>query len=151
MVVGLGQQIVFGERIAKDDRITSHHPNRAEHFAPVPASIPEGNEEEEEKNEELVVVDKPAPHANASIIEHDDIEFDEEAEVALEVDADYQADGLLENGFISHSYCQGLPPYQFYSHSMGGREGLLQTSEKTKETGTLHKQMIEGGRTGHRC
>jgi DNA-directed RNA polymerase beta' subunit len=181
MVVALGQQIVFGERIAIDDRITSHHPNRAEHF--LPATIPEGDEaapdaqfepepeqqaqpmeidEEEEviivarkgkaskgkkakvpakrsKADTVMVVAPPAAVAaskqNAVMVENGDIEFDEEAEVALEVDADYQADGLLENGFIPHSYCQGLPPYQFYSHSMGGREGLLQTSEKTKETG----------------
>ena len=139
MVVALGQQIVFGARIAIEDRITSHHPNRADHFLP----IPEEKEEKEEKEDAEDIVAPFSPNvpgvtldATAAVtVENDDVEFAEEAAVALDVDMDYEADGLAENGFIASSYRQGLSPYQFYSHSMGGREGLLQTSEKTKETG----------------
>lgn len=38
-------------------------------------------------------------------------------------------------GFIKNSYMAGLSPIEFFFHSMGGREGLIDTAIKTAETG----------------
>ena len=38
-------------------------------------------------------------------------------------------------GFVSNSFYSGLTPTEFFFHTMGGREGLVDTAVKTAETG----------------
>ena len=38
-------------------------------------------------------------------------------------------------GFVSNSFYSGLSPTEFFFHTMGGREGLVDTAVKTAETG----------------
>lgn len=40
-------------------------------------------------------------------------------------------------GFVSNSFYSGLTPTEFIFHTMGGREGLVDTAVKTAETGYL--------------
>lgn len=49
-------------------------------------------------------------------------------------------DGPESRGFVENSFMTGLTPQQFFFHSMGGREGLIDTAVKTSEIGYL----IEG-------
>lgn len=43
--------------------------------------------------------------------------------------------GPESRGFVENSYLAGLQPTEFFFHSMGGREGLIDTAVKTAETG----------------
>jgi len=43
----------------------------------------------------------------------------------------------LAKGFVSHSYYDGLNAIEFFFHTMAGREGLIDTSVKTAETGYM--------------
>ena len=38
-------------------------------------------------------------------------------------------------GFVGNSFYSGLTPTEFFFHTMGGREGLVDTAVKTAETG----------------
>lgn len=40
-------------------------------------------------------------------------------------------------GFVSNSFHSGLTATEFFFHTMGGREGLVDTAVKTAETGSL--------------
>lgn len=46
--------------------------------------------------------------------------------------------GLVKNGFVA-----GLTPFEFVFHTMGGREGLIDTACKTAETGYLQRKLIK--------
>jgi DNA-directed RNA polymerase II subunit RPB1 len=51
--------------------------------------------------------------------------------------------GLLEtHGFINRSYLKGLKESQFFFHAMAGREGLIDTSVKTANTGYLQRRLM---------
>ena len=39
-------------------------------------------------------------------------------------------------GFVANSFYSGLTATEFFFHTMGGREGLVDTAVKTAETGT---------------
>lgn len=41
-------------------------------------------------------------------------------------------------GFVANSFYTGLSPTEFFFHTMGGREGLVDTAVKTAETGYVH-------------
>jgi DNA-directed RNA polymerase beta' subunit len=41
------------------------------------------------------------------------------------------------NGFVSHSFVQGLTPAEYFFHAMGGREGLIHTAVKSVTGDTL--------------
>lgn len=43
--------------------------------------------------------------------------------------------GPESKGFVQNSYLTGLTPQEFFFHTMGGREGLIDTAVKTAETG----------------
>ena len=49
-----------------------------------------------------------------------------------------QSRGLVKNGFVA-----GLTPFEFIFHTMGGREGLIDTACKTAETGYLQRKLIK--------
>jgi DNA-directed RNA polymerase II subunit RPB1 len=44
-------------------------------------------------------------------------------------------------GFVENSYINGLNPSEFFFHSMGGREGLIDTAIKTSETGYIQRRL----------
>jgi len=44
-------------------------------------------------------------------------------------------------GFVQNSYISGLWPSEFFFHSMGGREGLIDTAIKTSETGYIQRRL----------
>jgi DNA-directed RNA polymerase II subunit RPB1 len=45
--------------------------------------------------------------------------------------------GPEARGFVENSYLAGLTPQEFFFHTMGGREGLIDTAVKTAETGVF--------------
>lgn len=47
-------------------------------------------------------------------------------------------------GFIRHSFIEGLSPQEFYFHAMTGREGVSDTAMKTSVSGYLQRRMIKG-------
>jgi DNA-directed RNA polymerase II subunit RPB1 len=51
--------------------------------------------------------------------------------------------GPESRGFVANSYLRGLTPQEFFFHSMGGREGLIDTAVKTSETGYIQRRLIK--------
>jgi DNA-directed RNA polymerase II subunit RPB1 len=45
--------------------------------------------------------------------------------------------GLESKGFVKNNFIDGLEPYEFFFHTMGGREGLSDTAVKTSRTGYI--------------
>lgn len=45
-------------------------------------------------------------------------------------------------GFVSSSYRKGLSPTEFFFHSMGGREGLVDTAVRTAQSGYMQRRLI---------
>jgi DNA-directed RNA polymerase II subunit RPB1 len=52
-------------------------------------------------------------------------------------------DGPESRGFVENSFMTGLTPQQFFFHSMGGREGLIDTAVKTSETGYIQRKLVK--------
>ncbi|XP_055844641.1 DNA-directed RNA polymerase III subunit RPC1 [Episyrphus balteatus] len=46
-------------------------------------------------------------------------------------------------GFVQNSFFSGLTPTEFFFHTMGGREGLVDTAVKTAETGYLQRRLVK--------
>ena len=46
-------------------------------------------------------------------------------------------------GFVKNSYFKGLTPQEYFLHAVAGREGLLDTSLKTANTGYIQRKMIK--------
>lgn len=46
------------------------------------------------------------------------------------------------HGFIKHGYKQGLTPFEFFFHSMTGRDSLMDTSMRTPKSGYLQRRLI---------
>lgn len=46
-------------------------------------------------------------------------------------------------GFVENSYLRGLTPQEFFFHSMGGREGVIDTAVKTSESGYIQRRLIK--------
>lgn len=46
-------------------------------------------------------------------------------------------------GFVSNSFYSGLLPFEFFFHTMGGREGLIDTAVKTAETGYMQRRLMK--------
>ncbi|KAF2353837.1 RNA polymerase alpha subunit [Trinorchestia longiramus] len=46
-------------------------------------------------------------------------------------------------GFVSNSFYSGLTPSEFLFHTMGGREGLVDTAVKTAETGYMQRRLVK--------
>jgi len=53
-------------------------------------------------------------------------------------------------GFVSSSYREGLDPVEFFFHSMGGREGLVDTAVRTQQSGYMQRRLIKP-RKGSQC
>jgi DNA-directed RNA polymerase subunit A' len=50
--------------------------------------------------------------------------------------------GAEAKGFVRHSYKDGLTPTEFFFHSMGGREGLVDTAVRTSRSGYMQRRLI---------
>ncbi|KAI3678420.1 hypothetical protein L6452_37711 [Arctium lappa] len=47
-------------------------------------------------------------------------------------------------GFVANSFYSGLTATEFFFHTMGGREGLVDTAVKTADTGYMSRKLIKG-------
>ncbi|MHA1292420.1 MAG: DNA-directed RNA polymerase subunit A' [Promethearchaeota archaeon] len=45
-------------------------------------------------------------------------------------------------GFVASSYRNGLSPVEFFYHSMGGREGLVDTAVRTSTSGYMQRRLV---------
>lgn len=50
--------------------------------------------------------------------------------------------GAQAKGFVQNSYKSGLTPTEFFFHSMGGREGLVDTAVRTSRSGYMQRRLI---------
>ncbi|XP_064391551.1 DNA-directed RNA polymerase III subunit RPC1-like isoform X2 [Halichondria panicea] len=46
-------------------------------------------------------------------------------------------------GFVKNSFYTGLTPTEFFFHTVGGREGLVDTAVKTAETGYMQRRLVK--------
>ncbi|KAL3354961.1 hypothetical protein AABB24_019178 [Solanum stoloniferum] len=46
-------------------------------------------------------------------------------------------------GFVAHSFFDGLSATEFFFHTMGGREGLVDTAVKTADTGYMSRRLMK--------
>ncbi len=51
--------------------------------------------------------------------------------------------GESARGMVIRGYVEGLQPFEFFFHTMGGREGLIDTAVKTAATGYLQRKLIK--------
>lgn len=50
--------------------------------------------------------------------------------------------GADAKGFVKSSYKKGLTPTEYFFHSMGGREGLVDTAVRTSRSGYMQRRLI---------
>jgi len=50
--------------------------------------------------------------------------------------------GAEAHGFVRSSYKSGLNPTEYFFHSMGGREGLVDTAVRTSRSGYMQRRLI---------
>jgi DNA-directed RNA polymerase subunit A' len=50
--------------------------------------------------------------------------------------------GAEAKGFVRSSYKSGLSPTEYFFHSMGGREGLVDTAVRTSRSGYMQRRLI---------
>jgi len=50
--------------------------------------------------------------------------------------------GASAKGFVASSYKTGLSPTEYFFHSMGGREGLVDTAVRTSRSGYMQRRLI---------
>ena len=50
--------------------------------------------------------------------------------------------GAEAKGFVSSSYKKGLNPTEYFFHSMGGREGLVDTAVRTSRSGYMQRRLV---------
>ncbi len=50
--------------------------------------------------------------------------------------------GAEARGFVKSSYKSGLNPTEYFFHSMGGREGLVDTAVRTSRSGYMQRRLI---------
>ena len=51
--------------------------------------------------------------------------------------------GEKSRGMVNRGFIEGLTPEEFFFHTMGGREGLIDTAVKTADTGYLQRKLIK--------
>ena len=50
--------------------------------------------------------------------------------------------GADAKGFVRSSYKKGLTPTEYFFHSMGGREGLVDTAVRTSRSGYMQRRLV---------
>ena len=58
-------------------------------------------------------------------------------QIACLVGQQYVEGAPIPGGHVASSFIEGLNPQEFFAHSMGGREGLVDTAVKTARTGYI--------------
>ncbi len=53
-------------------------------------------------------------------------------------------DRVVDKGFVANSYYTGLTCKEMYFHTMAGREGIVDTSVKTADTGYMQRRITKG-------
>jgi len=48
----------------------------------------------------------------------------------------------VQRGFVASNYKKGLTPTEYFFHSMGGREGLVDTAVRTSRSGYMQRRLI---------
>lgn len=51
--------------------------------------------------------------------------------------------GPESRGFVASNFFKGLTPAEFFFHTMGGRDGLIDTAVKTSRTGYIQRKLIK--------
>ena len=65
------------------------------------------------------------------VLPHYQMEIDD-----LDIEAKYES-----QGFISHSFIEGITPREFFFHCISGREGVINTSTMTASSGYIQRKM----------
>ena len=50
----------------------------------------------------------------------------------------------MAKGFVKNSFYSGLNGCELFFHTMGGREGLIDTAVKTALTGYMQRRLVKG-------
>jgi len=56
---------------------------------------------------------------------------------------DFNDNTARSRGFVQHSYIDGLTPDEYWHHTVGGREGLIDTAVKTSTTGYIQRRLVK--------
>jgi len=56
---------------------------------------------------------------------------------------DFDDNTARSRGFVQHSYIDGLTPDEYWHHTVGGREGLIDTAVKTSITGYIQRRLVK--------
>jgi DNA-directed RNA polymerase II subunit RPB1 len=56
---------------------------------------------------------------------------------------DFDDNTARSRGFVKHSYIDGLTPDEYWHHTVGGREGLIDTAVKTSTTGYIQRRLVK--------
>ena len=54
-----------------------------------------------------------------------------------------QSKSASAKGFVENSFYSGLTAIEFFFHTMGGREGLVDTAVKTAATGYMQRRFMK--------
>jgi len=49
----------------------------------------------------------------------------------------------VAKGFVANSFYTGMTPYEFFFHTIGGREGLVDSAVKTAQTGYMQRRLMK--------
>ena len=58
-------------------------------------------------------------------------------------------DSVRSRGFVKHSYIDGLTPDEYWHHTVGGREGLIDTAVKTSTCGYIQRRLVKSMESIH--
>ena len=58
-------------------------------------------------------------------------------------------DSVRSRGFVKHSYIDGLTADEYWHHTVGGREGLIDTAVKTSVTGYIQRRLVKSMESIH--
>ena len=58
-------------------------------------------------------------------------------------------DSTRAKGFVKHSYIDGLTPDEYWFHTVGGREGLIDTAVKTSTSGYIQRRLVKSLESVH--
>ena len=56
---------------------------------------------------------------------------------------------VRSRGFVKHSYIDGLTPDEYWHHTVGGREGLIDTAVKTSTCGYIQRRLVKSMESIH--
>ena len=62
---------------------------------------------------------------------------------------DFDDNTARSRGFVKHSYIDGLTPDEYWHHTVGGREGLIDTAVKTSTTGYIQRRLVKSLESVH--